>query len=166
MSLSPANHAVYPFTPWRAPCGAAGPGLPRAVTLEENSPACTPESDGGRSTITQWKKSTRARDLGTVRPSLFTSSPLLGTSGSWQTIANDFVPAGAPLHESCGLRFCDSVTWLFASGAQNANSAGITPPSAKLALVIFIGGEPGSWTGLRPPPRPPRPRRRAWSWAG
>jgi hypothetical protein len=106
--------------PWRAPWGAAGPGLARGVTLEENSPTFTPTTAAGRSTSTQWKKSTRARLFGTTRPSWFTSSPLLGTSGSWQTMANDFVPIGTSIHESCGFRFFESVAWVFGSCAQKA----------------------------------------------
>src|SRR5258706_2679162 len=129
--------------PWRAPCGACGPGLPRAVTLEENSPAVTPTIAGGRSTSTQWKKSTRGSERETLRPSWFTSSPRLGTSGSWQRIAKDFVPIGASLHARCGLRFFESVTCDFGSAAQNACSAGITPPSRKLVLwicTVALGG--------------------------
>src|SRR5512141_1184015 len=124
--------------PCRDPCGPCGPGLPRGTTLEENSPTLTPTIDAGRSTTTQWKKSTRGSDLGIVRPSWFTSSPRLGTSGSWQRIANDFVPPGAPDHASCGLRLVESVAWDLGSGAQKANAAGIAPPSAKLALASFI----------------------------
>src|SRR5258708_18576824 len=123
--------------PWRAPCGACGPGLPRAVTLEENSPTVTPTIASGRSTSTQWKKSTRGSERGTLRPSWFTSSPRLGTSGSWHRIAKDFVPIGTSLHASCGLRFAESVTCDFASGAQNACSTGIAPPSEKLTLWSF-----------------------------
>ena len=108
------------------------------MTLDENSPAATAVTDAGKSTSTQWKKSTRASEARTTWPSWFTSSPRLGTSGSWQTIAYDFVAGGAPLHASCGLRFFDSVAWVFGSGAQNANSAGIAPPSAKLVLASFI----------------------------
>src|SRR5689334_5339379 len=95
-------------------------------------------TDAGSSTRTQWKKSTRGSDRGTERPSLFTSSPRLGTSGSWQMTAIDLVPLGRSLHVRLGLRLPESVACVFASGAQNANSAGITPPSAKLELVSFI----------------------------
>src|SRR5258708_9134476 len=123
--------------PWRAPCGACGPGLPRAVTLEENSPTVTPTIASGRSTSTQWKKSTRGSERGTLRPSWFTSSPRLGTSGSWQRIANDLVPIGTSLHARCGLRFVESVACDFGSGAQNACSTGIAPPSEKLTLWSF-----------------------------
>src|SRR5438045_7966154 len=110
--------------PLLAPCGACGPDLPRCTTLDENSPALTPTTAAVKSTSTQWKKSTRASDAGTVRPSLFTSSPLLGTSGSWQTSAKDCVPIGTSNHASCGLRFFESVACVFASGAQKASSAG------------------------------------------
>src|SRR6185312_13564681 len=124
--------------PWRAPCGAAGPGLPRGVTLEENSPAATEFVPRGRSTSSQWKKSTRGSDARTLQPSLFTSSPRLGTSGSWQMIAKERAPPGAPSQARCGLRFFESVACDSGSGAQNAYSAGITPPSEKLELVSFI----------------------------
>src|SRR3954467_539702 len=124
--------------PWREPCGPSGPGLPRGTTAEENSPALTAGTDGGSSTSTQWKKSTRGSDFGTVRPSRFTSSPRLGTSGSWQITAIDRVPFGRSLQVRLGLRFAESVACVFESGAQNANSAGITPPSAKLELVSRI----------------------------
>src|SRR5262244_315213 len=106
--------------PWRAPCGACGPGLPRGTTDEENSPTVTPTTECGRSTSTQWKKSTRGSDFGTTRPSLLTSSPLLGTSGSWQVIANDFVPIGTSIHDSCGFSFFERVAWVAESGAQKA----------------------------------------------
>src|ERR1700738_1453206 len=124
--------------PWRAPCGASGPGLPRGVTADEKSPALIAGIAAGSSIRTQWKKSTRGSDFEIVRPSWFTSSPRLGTSGSWQITANDFVPAGTPLHVRLGLRFFESVTRVRGSGAQNANSAGIAPVSAKLELVSFI----------------------------
>lgn len=75
---------------------------------------------------------------GISRPSWFTSSPRLGTSGSWQTIANERVPTGAPDQESCGLRLPDSVTCDFGSMRQNANSAGIGWPSAKDSLKTLI----------------------------
>src|SRR5512134_2480037 len=124
--------------PWRAPWGARGPGLPRGVTLEENSPTFTPTLEAGRSTSTQWKKSTRGRDAGTRRPSWFTSSPLLGTSGSWQTMAKDLVPMGTSVQARCGFWFFESVACVFGSMAQKAYSEGMTPPSSKLELVSFM----------------------------
>ena len=54
------------------------------------------EASAGRSMSSQWKKSTRASEAGTTRPSWLTSSPRDGTSGSWQRSASDFVPAGSP----------------------------------------------------------------------
>jgi hypothetical protein len=79
-----------------------------------------------------------------VRPSWFTSSPRLGTSGSWQTTAIDFVPFGRSLQVRLGLRFFESVACDFGSGAQNANSAGMTPPSAKLELLSLISIAPAA----------------------
>src|SRR2546427_661551 len=67
--------------------------------------------------------------------SWFTSSPRLGTSGSWQTTTKDCVPAGAPLQARCGLRLDDSATCEAASGTANANSPGIAWPSWKLWLM-------------------------------
>src|SRR5262249_31000600 len=92
----------------------------------------------GKSTNTQWKKSTRARDAGTVRPSLFTSSPRDGTSGSWQINTRDFVPAGNPLQAKSGLRLRESLTCATGSIAPKANSAGMTPPSAKAVVLSFM----------------------------
>src|SRR5258706_4357185 len=103
--------------PWRPPCGAEGPGLPRETTLEENSPACTPAVDAGRSTSTQWKKSTRGSAFGTVRPSLFTSSPRLGTSGSWQMSAKDFLSVGTSIHAQCGLPVFEIVAYVLVADA-------------------------------------------------
>src|SRR3954452_19805707 len=60
-----------------------------------------------------------------VRPSLFTSSPFDGTSGSWQISTNDRVPEGRSRQEKSGLRFAESFTCDVASGAQNAYSAGM-----------------------------------------
>jgi hypothetical protein len=51
---------------------------------------------------TQWKKSTRASEAGTVRPFLLTSSPHGGTSGSWQSSANNFGPADNPARQKLG----------------------------------------------------------------
>jgi len=41
------------------------------------------------STSVQWKKSTRGSEAGTLRPSLLTSVPSDGTSGSWQISTSD-----------------------------------------------------------------------------
>src|SRR5258708_11130838 len=51
MIRRPPRSTLFPYTtlfrsPWRAPCGAAGPGLPRDTTLDEYSPSCTPTIDG------------------------------------------------------------------------------------------------------------------------
>src|SRR6185437_9066789 len=94
---------------------------------------------GGISIISQCAKSTRGRSAGTVRPSLLTSSPRLGTSPSMQASANDFVPAGASLHARCGLRLADSThasPW--SPGLPNANSGGMRALFAKLSLRICI----------------------------
>ena len=64
----------------------------------------------GRSTITQWKKSTRGRSSGTSRSLRLTSSPRLGTSKSWQISANDFVPGGISLQARWGLRLSEKPT--------------------------------------------------------
>src|SRR5512139_567073 len=125
--------------PWRPAPGAAGPDLPRAVTPLECAPRAIDVAVGGRSTSTQWKKSTRGSDAGTTRPSWLTSSPREGTSGSWQTSANERVPAGAPLHAKSGFRFCDSATCVAGSMRPNANSGGIAPPSANAVVASFMG---------------------------
>jgi hypothetical protein len=52
--------------------------------------------------------------------------------------AKDFVPAGAPLQESCGLRLSESVACVFGSSLQKARGAGIAPPSLKLVLVTCM----------------------------
>src|SRR6266540_1031150 len=121
--------------PCLAPRGAPGPGLPRGVTPRENSLRAIGALSGGRSTSTQWKKSTRGSVAGTVRPSLFTSSPRDGTSGSWQISASDFVPAGTSLQRRSGFIFSDSLTCVAGSSAQNARSAGMRPLSANAVLV-------------------------------
>src|SRR5690349_10833301 len=89
--------------PWRRRDPASGPFLPRGVIELECEPSAIEDTVVGMSTSTQWKKSTRGRLAGTVRPSLFTSSPRLGTSGSWQIKTSDFADDGTPLHSSCGL---------------------------------------------------------------
>src|ERR1700674_396785 len=125
--------------PCLAPRGAPGPGLPRGVTPRENSPRASGAVSGGRSTSTQWKKSTRGSVAGTVLPSLFTSSPRDGTSGSWQISASDFVPAGTSLQRRSGFMFSASLTCVAGSGTQNARSPGMRPPSANAVLVSRIG---------------------------
>src|SRR5512134_934822 len=60
-----------------------------------------------------------------VRPSLLTSSGLLGTSGSWQISTSDLAFVGTSCHCRWGLRFFESVTCDLGSGAQNAYWAGI-----------------------------------------
>src|SRR6185295_8315293 len=115
--------------------GAWGPGFPRAVTPSENSPRSIGAASGGKSTSTQWKKSTRASDEAMVRPSLLTSSPREGTSGSWHSSTRDFAPVGNPTHAKSGLRLPESLTCVTGSIAPNANSTGMTPPSAKAVVV-------------------------------
>ena len=137
--------------PWRAPWVACGPALPRGTTLEENSAALTPTIDADRSTRTQWKKSTRGSDAGIVRPSLFTSSPRLGTSGSWQMIANDFVPMGTLRHESCGFWFFESVTRLLGSGVRSRRgSSRFHAAGSRDASSHQLAPLPRGWVVIKP----------------
>src|SRR5947207_6952270 len=103
-----------------------------------NSPSAICASVGGRSTITQWKKSTRSRSAGTSRSGLLTSSPRLGTSKSWQISANDFVPAGTSLHAKCGFRLSEKPTPLAPSSLPAAYFAGMRSPLTQLLLTSFI----------------------------
>jgi hypothetical protein len=109
-----------------------------AVTPLENSPSRIGLPLEGMSISTQWQKLTRGSEAGMVRPSLLTSSAFEGTSGSWQMITTDWLPAGSSDQASCGLRFWPSLTRLAASGMQNAQCSGIAPPSAKLSLENFM----------------------------
>src|SRR5437762_499746 len=124
--------------PWRAPCSVAGPLFPRAVKPLLNSPSRISCSEAGRSTSTQWKKSTRARSAGTSRSGLLTSSPRLGTSKSWQISASDCVPAGTSLHAKCGFRLSEKVGVPPVSSLPAAYLDGMRSPLTQLSLQSFI----------------------------
>ena len=105
--------------------GRLRPGLAaRAPRRPQWTPRAMPRAVGGRSTSTQWKKSTRGSDAGTTRPSWFTSSPRDGTSGSWHRSASERVPGGTSRHAKSGLRLADSLTCATGSMTANANSPG------------------------------------------
>jgi hypothetical protein len=110
--------------------------LPRGMTSWENSPASMCAGLGGKSTMTQWKKSTRGSEAGTVRPSWLTSSPRLGTSGSQQISTSDFVPAGSSDQARWGLWLPPRQTWLWACGMQKALSPWMM--RVKLSVQNFI----------------------------
>src|SRR5687767_899955 len=135
--------------PWRPPPGAAGPGLPRGVTALECAPRAIDAVVRGRSISTQWKKSTRGSDAGTTRPSLFTSSPFDGTSGSWHRSANDSVPVGASLQAKSGFVFVDRATCEAASGLQKANCGGMGAASAKAVVINFIAARSSRLSPVR-----------------
>ena len=90
------------------------------------------------STITQWKKSTRGRSLGTSRSGLLTSSPRLGTSKSWQISANERVPTGTSLQARWGLRLSEKVTPFATSGRPAAKRVGMRSPLTQLSLQSFM----------------------------
>jgi hypothetical protein len=97
---------------------------------------------GGRSTSTQWKKSTRGSSAGTSRPGWLTSSPLLGTSKSWQISTTLCVPTGRSDQARCGLRLSLKVARPAPSGRPAAWRAGMRSPLVQLSLQSFMGRAP------------------------
>jgi hypothetical protein len=79
---------------------------------------------GGRSTSTQWKKSTRGRSAGISRPGWFTSSAALGTSKSWQISTSELRAGGRSLQARCGLRLSPKVRRPAPSGGRRRSARG------------------------------------------
>src|SRR5690606_17387245 len=102
----------------------------------------------GMSTSTQCEKSARGSDAGTVRPSLLTSSGLVGASPSTHSSTNDRVAAGAPDHDTRGLRFGPITALPPGAGTQNANCFGIGAPGSMPSTSIDSAMGPPVSRGL------------------
>jgi hypothetical protein len=117
--------------PWRLPSGRLRTGLAARRHVGAEFALGMAVTVAGRSIRTQWKKSTRGSDAGTVASFLVDVVAPAGTSGSWQIRTKDLVPAGASLQRvaGCGCAQADVV-----GGAGNAEGiiAGNHCPSAKL----------------------------------